>query len=113
VYSSAGSGVSTIELLRSRDLAAQSVSLQDGESMVIGGLIDSRESTNEQKVPVLGDLPVVGAMFRASRSSKAKSELMVLITPRILNRMEPTPVHRVDAGTHSSSTQQGASWKGY
>jgi type II secretory pathway component GspD/PulD (secretin) len=98
VYSSAGTGASTIELLRSRDLAAQSVSLRDGESMVIGGLIDSRESNNEQKIPVLGDLPIVGAMFRASRTSKSKSELIVLITPRILNRMEPTPIHRIDAG---------------
>ena len=100
VYSSAGSGSSTIQLLRSRDLAAQSVTVKDGESMVIGGLIDNRESSTMQKIPGLGDLPILGALFRASRKNSVKSELLVLITPHILNPMEPTPIHRLEAAPH-------------
>ncbi len=96
VYASAGSGASTIELLRTRDLVAQAISVKDGESMVIGGLVDVRDTSNEQKIPGLADLPIVGAMFRASSSSSAKSELLILITPHILNQLELTPIHRID-----------------
>ncbi len=96
VYASAGTGASTIELVRRRDLVAQAVQLKDGESMVIGGLIDSRDRQSEQKIPGLGDLPIVGAMFRASVTNKSRSELLILMTPHILNQLEPTPIHRVD-----------------
>jgi type II secretory pathway component GspD/PulD (secretin) len=96
VYASAGSGASTIELVRTRDLVAQAISVKDGESMVIGGLVDSRDTNNEQKIPGLADLPIVGSMFRASASSGAKSELLILITPHILNQLELTPIHRID-----------------
>ncbi len=96
VYASAGSGASTIELVRTRDLVAQAISVKDGQSMVIGGLVDSRDTRNEQKIPGLADLPIVGAMFRASASSGAKSELLILITPHILNQLELTPIHRID-----------------
>jgi type II secretory pathway component GspD/PulD (secretin) len=96
VYASAGVGASTIQLVRSRDLVAQAVSVKDGESMVIGGLVDARDTSNEQKIPGLADLPIVGAMFRASASSSAKSELLILITPHILNQLELTPIHRID-----------------
>jgi len=96
VYNSVSSGTSTIELVRSRDMVAQAVALQDGQSMVIGGLIDTRGSSTEQKVPGLGDLPVIGAMFRASRKSSTRSELLIIVTPHILNQLEPTPIHRID-----------------
>ena len=105
VYASAGSGASTIELLRTRDLVAQAVSVKDGESMVIGGLVDSRDTSNEQKIPGLADLPIVGAMFRASTNSSSKSELLILITPHILNQLELTPIHRID---HDFQTQEAA-----
>jgi type II secretory pathway component GspD/PulD (secretin) len=64
--------------------------------MVIGGLVESRDTRNEQKIPGLADLPIVGAMFRASSSSSSKSELLILITPHILNQLELTPIHRID-----------------
>jgi len=96
VYASAGVGASTIELVRTRDLVVQAVSVKDGESMVIGGLVDSRDTSNEQKIPGLADLPIVGAMFRASSRSSSKSELLILITPHILNQLELTPIHRID-----------------
>jgi type II secretory pathway component GspD/PulD (secretin) len=96
VYASAGVGASTIELVRTRDLVAQAISVKDGQSMVIGGLVESRDTRNEQKIPGLADLPIVGAMFRASSSSSSKSELLILITPHILNQLELTPIHRID-----------------
>lgn len=106
VYASAGSGASTIELVRTRDLVAQAISVKDGQSMVIGGLVDSRDTRNEQKIPGLADLPVVGSMFRASASSGAKSELLILITPHILNQLELTPIHRIDREFHAQEDDQ-------
>jgi type II secretory pathway component GspD/PulD (secretin) len=96
VYATIGTGNNTIGLIRKRDLVAQAVSLKNGESMVVGGLIDSRETTAEQKIPGLSELPIVGAMFRSSRTTKNRSELLVLITPHIINQLEPTPIHRID-----------------
>lgn len=107
VYATIGSGNNTIGLIRKRDLVAQAVSLKNGESMVVGGLIDSRDTTAEQKIPGLSELPIVGAMFRSSRITKNRSELLVLITPHILNQLEPTPIHRIDTealGTPNSNT---------
>ena len=59
--------------------------LRDGETMVIGGLIDSDESRSLSKIPFLGDLPVLGAFFRRVRTNKTESELMIFLTARVLD----------------------------
>ena len=65
--------------------ADTTVRLRDGETMVIGGLIDSDESRSLSKIPFLGDLPVLGAFFRSVRTSKTESELMIFLTARVLD----------------------------
>ncbi|MFM7389037.1 MAG: secretin N-terminal domain-containing protein [Vampirovibrionales bacterium] len=95
---SVSSGGSTVQLVTSRDLIAQSVQVTDNESLLIGGLVDHRQTRSEDKLPILGDLPVLGALFRTSSHQMSKTELVILITPHILNPLRPTPVHRVDAG---------------
>ena len=59
--------------------------LRDGETMVIGGLIDSDESRSLSKIPFLGDLPVLGVFFRSVRTNKTESELMIFLTARVLD----------------------------
>jgi type II secretory pathway component GspD/PulD (secretin) len=98
VYDTLTVGGSTVQLLRKRDLVAQTVRLQDGKTLVIGGLTDSRDSASTNKIPLLGDLPILGALARASGNSKSKSELIIMITPHILNQAEPTPLHRIING---------------
>lgn len=71
-------------LLARRNLDLKSIRVKDGETLVIGGLIQESEQKTVQKLPVLGDLPLVGAVFRSTRTAKAKSELVLMITPRIL-----------------------------
>ena len=71
-------------LLSRRNLDLKSIRVKDGETLVIGGLIQESEQKTVQKLPVLGDLPLVGAVFRSTRTAKAKSELVLMITPRIL-----------------------------
>jgi len=71
-------------LLNRRNLNLKNVRIKDGETLVIGGMIQETDSKIVQKIPVLGDLPVVGAAFRSTSTEKTKSELVIMITPRII-----------------------------
>lgn len=63
----------------------QTVALvRDNQTMVIGGLVGSTEGKSESKVPILGDLPLVGALFRARSSTERKTNMMIFITPHII-----------------------------
>lgn len=72
-------------LLSRRNLDLKNVRIKDGETLIIGGLIQESEQKTVNKIPLLGDLPVVGSLFRSTSTSKAKSELVIMITPKILN----------------------------
>lgn len=56
----------------------------DGEIIVLGGLIQDNEEINSSKVPVLGDIPVVGGLFRSKGKSRVRTNLMVFLRPTIL-----------------------------
>lgn len=72
-------------LLSRRNLDLKNVRIRDGETLAIGGLIQEEDSKTVGKVPVLGDLPVIGAVFRSSTTKKTKSELVIMITPKIID----------------------------
>jgi len=57
----------------------------DGETVVIGGIFESKKTKDVSKVPFLGDLPFVGSLFRRDSSNESKEELLVFITPRIVS----------------------------
>ena len=59
---------------------------QNGGTVVIGGIFRSSESTSENKVPVLGDVPVLGNLFKNRTRSTEKRELLVFLTPRVLGQ---------------------------
>ena len=65
--------------------ADTTVRLRNGETMVIGGLIDSDESRSLAKIPFLGDIPVLGAFFRSVRTSRIETELMIFLTAHVLD----------------------------
>lgn len=99
-----------ITLVSRRDLFAQNVRIQDGQTLVIGGLVREDENTRIDKIPGLGDLPIVGAMFRASSrgttdSPNRKTELVLMITPHILNKTKLTPVTTVQTGMLTGGEQ--------
>ncbi|MBR5914679.1 MAG: pilus assembly protein N-terminal domain-containing protein [Selenomonadaceae bacterium] len=60
------------------------VSLQSGTTMVIGGLMDSSERKVLNKIPLLGDIPIIGEFFKYSSKTKDKQELIILVTPYIV-----------------------------
>jgi general secretion pathway protein D len=64
------------------------VTVRDGETVVIGGLITSQEEDTENKVPILGDLPGIGALFRNRSVRQEKTELLIVLTVDILRNQE-------------------------
>lgn len=64
------------------------VSLADGETLILGGFIEERSTKTENKIPLLGDLPVVGKAFRKKQNNKEKVELLIFITPKVLDTVE-------------------------
>jgi len=76
-------------LLRRKDLAVQEVRLVDGQTLAIGGLIDERSQADHSKIPGLADLPIVGTLFRTSANDRERNELLMLVTPRIVQDDRP------------------------
>ncbi|MBQ3442064.1 MAG: pilus assembly protein PilQ [Selenomonadaceae bacterium] len=64
--------------------AETTVTVRDGEPMIIGGLIGAEEAKSVSKIPFLGDLPILGALFRNHRKSKSESELIIFLTAHVL-----------------------------
>lgn len=71
-------------LLQRRNLNLKGIRIKDGETLVIGGMIQETENKNVSKIPFLGDLPVVGMFFRSTSTSKRKEEMVMMITPQIV-----------------------------
>ncbi|MBI2802824.1 MAG: pilus (MSHA type) biogenesis protein MshL [Gammaproteobacteria bacterium] len=76
------------------------VQAKSGQVIVIGGLMQNRDIDSDAKTPVLGDLPLIGALFRHKRTASIKSELVILLRPLVIE----SPQHWADA---LDSTQQG------
>lgn len=64
--------------------AETSASVKDGETFVIGGLTQENAIKRKSKIPLLGDVPLMGNLFRQERSTRSKTELYIVITPRIV-----------------------------
>ena len=61
------------------------VSVQDGQTIVLGGMIGNQTVTSQSKVPWLGDLPWVGRLFRHDVETISRKELLIFLTPTVLN----------------------------
>lgn len=75
-------------LLSHRNLELKNIRIKDGETLVLAGMINEEEQKTIGKVPVLGDLPVVGTLFRTTTSEKKKNEMVIMITPKIVTDTE-------------------------
>lgn len=75
-----------------RKLTTPEVRVKDGETLIIGGLNQERVQDNVDKFPILGDIPFLGSVFRRTDHQKVTTELVVLITPKIIP--EPAPIPR-------------------
>jgi type IV pilus assembly protein PilQ len=74
-----------IVLIQQRTLSSGRIRLRDGQTLILSGIIQEQERTNATKLPILGDLPIVGALFRNSSTTSQRAEVIVLVTPQILD----------------------------
>ncbi len=72
-----------VPIITSRELEA-SVSIQSGGTLVLGGLVREDVRDTNTKVPILGSIPILGALFRSTRTENIRTELLVLISPEVL-----------------------------
>jgi type IV pilus assembly protein PilQ len=59
--------------------------LRDGQTLVLSGIIRDQDSISVTKVPFLGDLPIIGALFRSETNINNRSEIVIVVTPRIID----------------------------
>ncbi|CAM2144470.1 pilus assembly protein CpaC [Pararobbsia alpina] len=103
------SGVSVPAITTRR--ADTTVELGDGESFVIGGLIDRETITNVSKVPVLGDLPVIGAFFKSLDYQQTDKELIIVVTPHLVSPLAKGTV--VPLPGEKQEQRDGPVWRSY
>ena len=84
--------------------ATTSLRLKNGETQVLAGLIANEERNSANKLPGLGDLPLIGRLFASNRDSSSKTEIVLLITPRIVRSLAPPQVAEpaLAAGTETT-----------
>jgi general secretion pathway protein D len=71
--------------------AETSATVRDGDSFVIGGLTQDETLSTKSKVPLLGDIPILGQAFRNERTTRSKTELYIIVTPHIVHRVGSRP----------------------
>ena len=80
IVTSGGVNVPSID---TREIATQ-VLVNDGQTVVLGGILETERRDDEQKVPYIGDVPVLGRLFKTTRKTSNKDELLIFVTPKIL-----------------------------
>ncbi len=85
---SSGLDVSTAGFITSKRETENVVVVKDNQTIVIGGLIGNTQTEVETKIPVLGDIPLIGVLFRGKRNSERKTNLLIFLTPHVINEPE-------------------------
>jgi general secretion pathway protein D len=74
------------------------VTIWDGQTVVLGGLITEQLSKIDDKVPFLGDLPLVGRLFQSKVTQRSKQNLLIFVTARLIDPAG-NPIHRMPMAT--------------
>ena len=82
---STGPNTNQIRLLGERSLQSGLIRLRDGQTLIVSGIIRDEERVTANKIPILGDLPIIGSLFRRTDKTNQRAELIVLLTPQILD----------------------------
>ncbi len=110
--SRAGTG-GAVDLITNQRSITQKVLIEDGEVLVLGGLVSDDLVQTEQRVPILGSIPVLGHLFRSQSATTEKRTLMVFLRPVILrdgvqSSMETNAKYRQMQQAHDSASQRGS-----
>lgn len=79
------------------------VEMRFGDTLMIGGLISSRKNGSKSEIPILGEIPLIGAAFRRISYEEAETELLVLVTPYLVSPLDPTQVPPGGPGLNSAN----------
>jgi general secretion pathway protein D len=80
----AGATAGAVDLVTNKNVITTSVLIKDGNTLVLGGLIQDNVSNSDTSVPLLGRIPLLGELFRARNTSKSKSDFLIFLQPHIL-----------------------------
>lgn len=83
-----GFGDNTLSLLNIRELSSGLIRLRDSQTLILSGIIQESDRTTVSKVPILGDIPLLGALFRSTNRQNQRNEVIVLVTPQIIDDSE-------------------------
>nr|WP_230966770.1 type IV pilus secretin family protein [Nostoc sp. NZL] len=83
-----GGGTQQIFLVSERSLNSGSIRLRDGQTLILSGIIQDADRTTVSKIPILGDLPLIGSLFRSTNRQNQRNEVIVLLTPQIMDDTE-------------------------
>lgn len=78
-------GTNFVVPISERLLNSGRIRLRDAQTLILSGVIRDSDSESVQKIPLLGDLPIIGALFRRTTTSNSRSELIIVVTPRIID----------------------------
>jgi len=81
-------GCGNIDILSVRRLDTGALRVRDGQTLIMTGVISEFDRAEVTKWPVLGDIPLIGSLFRSSGTRREKRELVIMVTPRIINDVE-------------------------
>jgi type IV pilus assembly protein PilQ len=78
----------TIGLITGRSLQSGVLRLRDGQTLILGGIIQDQDRASITKVPILGDIPLLGSLFRRTERQNERREIIVLLTPQVMDDSE-------------------------
>ena len=81
-------GIDASDIITAKRTTDTTVTVKNGQNIIIGGLIKEDLQDTVNKVPILGDIPILGWLFKSTSKQKVKTNLMVFLTPHIINRAE-------------------------
>jgi type IV pilus assembly protein PilQ len=81
-------GSQTIFLVSQRSLNSGTIRLRDGQTLILSGIIQDQDRTSLTKVPILGDIPLLGSLFRRTNRTNERREVIVLLTPQVMDDSE-------------------------
>ncbi|MDB9519788.1 AMIN domain-containing protein [Roseofilum reptotaenium CS-1145] len=77
-----------VALVSRRELSSGKIRLRDGQTLLIAGVIQDQERETVSKLPILGDLPIIGRMFRRTDNRSERAEVVIVVTPNIIQDVE-------------------------
>ena len=85
---SQNTGAGQIVLVSERSLTSGVIRLRDGQTLILSGIIQDQDRTTVSKLPILGDIPLLGSLFRRTNRENTRNEVIVLLTPQVLDDSE-------------------------